>query len=129
LFSHAEKVVLYGSYTWTTLVHKLHVIAVDYESKGSIFSIDVFFAEPLRIRAATKEGWAAGPLTDWKDFSQWHLGVHDCPGGHYTMIDADNVGDFAVTLNRVLEGRGLCDVHVLFHKHDFDAVPSGLDPK
>ncbi|KAF2272523.1 putative non-ribosomal peptide synthase-like protein [Westerdykella ornata] len=94
-------------YSWTTLAHELHVIAVDYEPLGSVQSIDVFYAEPLRICASTKEDWAKGPLKEWEGFSRRELGMHDCPGGHYTMIGPDWVGGFAEILRAVLKARGL----------------------
>lgn len=94
-------------YFWTTLAHELHVIAVDYEPLGSVQSIDVFYAEPLRICASTKEDWAKGPLREWEGFSRGQLGMHDCSGGHYTMIGPDCVGGFAEISRAVLKGRGL----------------------
>jgi acyl-CoA synthetase (AMP-forming)/AMP-acid ligase II/thioesterase domain-containing protein/acyl carrier protein len=94
-------------HSWTTLAHELHVIAVDYEPKGSVSSVDIFFAEPLIIMAATKTEWAAGPLAEWKHFSRGSIDMHDCPGGHYTMIDAENIGGFAKIIKKALKNRGL----------------------
>jgi len=94
-------------YSWTTLAHELHVMAVDYNPTGSVQCIDVFYAEPLRICASTKKDWAAGPLKDWESFSRGKLELHDCPGGHYTMIGPDYVKEFADILKNVLSVRGL----------------------
>ena len=67
---------------WAYLAYELHVIAVDYEPEGSVQAVDVFFAEPLRICASSKEEWVAGPLRDWGAFSRAVGGIHDCPGEH-----------------------------------------------
>ncbi|MCJ1387547.1 hypothetical protein MMC18_000390 [Xylographa bjoerkii] len=94
-------------YRWVDLAYELHVIAWEYEPQGSVQCIDVFYAEPLRICAATKEEWAAGPLQDWRDFSRQKVGIHDCPGGHYTMIGPDYINEFVRILAKVLKGRNL----------------------
>ena len=92
---------------WADLAYELHVIAVDYEPSGSVPSVDVFYAEPLRICANTKAEWVAGPLSRWDEFSRSEIGLHDCPGEHYTMIGPEHVGAFQKILKVVLKKRGL----------------------
>ncbi|ORY02357.1 putative non-ribosomal peptide synthase-like protein [Clohesyomyces aquaticus] len=93
--------------SWATLAHELHVIAVDYEPEGSVQCIDIFYAEPLRICAATKSEWVSGPLMEWNSFSRKDVGLHDCPGGHYTMLSGEFVEGFANILKGVLTTRKL----------------------
>ena len=71
--------------------------------------MDVFYAEPLRICAATKEEWVRGPLKEWGDFAREQGGArcHECPGEHYTMLAPEHVVGFVQVLESVLEARGV----------------------
>ncbi|KAK1659097.1 Alpha/Beta hydrolase protein [Colletotrichum godetiae] len=67
-------------------------LAQDYEPRGRVRSIDVFFADPLKKVALTRE---------FADDVQFH----DVPGEYYSMLDEINVSRFARKLKDLLETR------------------------
>ena len=69
-------------------------MAVDYEPVGSLASIDVFFATPLRVVALSRKEWVTEHLSKWQHFSRSKPRFHEVNGSHYTMIDQENVESF-----------------------------------
>ncbi|MCJ1332412.1 hypothetical protein MMC10_009105 [Thelotrema lepadinum] len=95
-------------YRWADVAYELHAMACDYEPTCNVQSVDVLYAEPLRTACdTTKEEWAAGPLSEWQAFSRQRIQLHECPGGHHSMIGTDYVKDFGKVLSRALKARGL----------------------
>lgn len=91
---------------WTDVAYGLQSMAVDYEPTGSVDSLDVFVAEPLRVAAASRSEWML-QLGRWQDFCKSSPRLHNVGGGHYTMIGSEHVVDFAEILRAALKGRGL----------------------
>lgn len=85
---------------WASLAHAMQHAAREYEPKGSILNIDVFYCTPLASVARDRQEWMEGHLSKWTDFSRTRPLYHEVDGAHYTMLDSDNVESFA----RVLEG-------------------------
>ncbi|EDN03587.1 predicted protein [Histoplasma mississippiense (nom. inval.)] len=56
--------------TWITLAHKMQEAALEYEPSGSVASIDVFHAIPLKLVAANPTDWIENKLSKWADFSR-----------------------------------------------------------
>lgn len=94
-------------YHWANIAFALQRIAKDYELKGSVTSMDVFYAIPLAAVAQSKTEWVQGPLSKWQNFAKETPRYHEVDGAHYTMISAENVQRFAKKLKSVLQARGL----------------------
>jgi len=94
-------------YKWANLAFALQGIAKDYEPKGSVALMDVFYAIPLAAVAQSKKEWIEGPLSKWRDFVKEAPRYHEVDGAHYTMISLENVQRFAKKLKSVLQARGL----------------------
>lgn len=76
---------------WADLALGLQSMAKDYEPSGAIAVMDVFFAEPLKIVALSKDDWVKNHLSKWADFCRSEPRFHEVMGEHYTMIGEDHV--------------------------------------
>lgn len=92
---------------WADLTYSMQSMAVEYEPGGSVAVMDVFYANPLRVSARSKEEWLEQHLSKWADFVRTQPLFHEVGGAHYTMLNPDHVQDFARTLAKVLEVRGV----------------------
>lgn len=92
---------------WTDLSYGLQSMAREYEPSGSVEGIDVFFADPLKIVAASKLEWVEKHLGKWNNFSRSEPRFHEVGGEHYTMIGEEHVLGFQKTFRNALEKRGL----------------------
>ncbi|KAG5299650.1 nonribosomal peptide synthetase TdiA [Histoplasma capsulatum G186AR] len=93
--------------TWITLAHKMQEAALEYEPSGSVASIDVFHAIPLKLVAANPTDWIENKLSKWADFSREMPRMHQVDGAHYTMMSPEHVFTFQKTLQKALRDRGL----------------------
>ncbi|KKZ68482.1 hypothetical protein EMCG_05943 [[Emmonsia] crescens] len=93
--------------TWITLAHKMQEAALEYEPSGSVSSIDVFHAIPLKLVAANRTDWIQNKLNKWADFSRELPRMHHVDGAHYTMMSPEHVFTFQKTLQKALYERGL----------------------
>lgn len=93
--------------SWTHVAYSLQSMAVDYDPSGSIDSMDVFHAIPLKIAAKSKEDWVNNHLSRWRDYTRGEVRFYEVEGSHYTMIGPNHVTGFAQTLKRALRERGL----------------------
>ena len=96
-----------GIEKWVGLAHQLQAMARDYDPSGTVASIDVFCATPLKAVAKTREDWVANHLDKWKDFSTTEPRLHHVQGSHYTMISPENVFSFQKLFKKALNARGL----------------------
>lgn len=94
-------------YNWANIAFALQRIAKEYEPKGNVASMDVFYAIPLAAVAQSKKDWVEGPLSKWQDFVKEAPRYHEVDGAHYTMMSPENVQSFAKKLKSVLEARSL----------------------
>ncbi|PSN71813.1 acyl-protein synthetase [Corynespora cassiicola Philippines] len=92
---------------WADIAYSLQSLAVEYEPSGSVAVMDIFHAKPLAVAAKSRKDWIDNHLSRWKDYTRKEPKFHKVEGAHYTMISPEYVEGFALTLNRVLEERGL----------------------
>ena len=92
---------------WADLAFGLQSMARDYEPSGSVKSIDVFYAIPLKAVARTKEEWLAEHLNKWQYFCETEVRFHEVGGTHYTMIGQSHVLAFQKQLKAALQARRL----------------------
>jgi len=92
---------------WANIAFGLQSMAKDYEPSGEVASMDVFFAEPLKMVALSKDEWVSDKLSKWADFCRSKPRFHEVMGAHYTMIGEDHVLSFQQTFRKALEARGL----------------------
>lgn len=92
---------------WTDVAYGLQSLAVDYEPAGLVKTIDVFYASPLKVAAASREEWVNTHLLKWRDFSESAPRFHSVGGGHYTMLGPDYVAQFADSLVQAMKERGI----------------------
>ncbi|KXH37971.1 hypothetical protein CNYM01_08057 [Colletotrichum nymphaeae SA-01] len=89
---------------WADLASSLQHLARDYEPRGTIRSMDIFVADPLKEVAVDREDWVQNKLSRWREFVS-DVQFYDVPGEHYSMLDKINVLRFADKLKDVLEAR------------------------
>lgn len=92
---------------WADVAYGLQSMATDYEPSGSLPSIDVFHAEPLKVAARSREAWLTEQLSRWSDFSRSEPRFHEVGGTHYTMIGPEWVSSFSEKLLDALSSRGI----------------------
>ena len=90
---------------WADLTHSMHHTAIDFEPRGFVEKMDVFYTKPLSVAARSKEEWAGVHLSKWRDFVRTEPVFHEVGGAHYTMLSPEHVAGFAATLRKVLEVR------------------------
>ncbi|KAI3537575.1 hypothetical protein CABS01_14152 [Colletotrichum abscissum] len=89
---------------WADLASPLQHLTRDYEPRGTIRSMDVFVADPLKEVAIDRKDWVLNKLSRWREFVS-DVQCYDVPGEHYSMLDEVNVSRFAEKLKEVLEAR------------------------
>lgn len=94
-------------YNWANIAFALQGIAKEYEPRGTVACMDVFYATPLAAVAQSKKEWLEGPLSKWRDFVGEAPRYHEVDGAHYTMISPEHVQRFAKKLKSALQARGL----------------------
>jgi thioesterase domain-containing protein len=73
---------------WVELAHALTGLGRTYQPSGTVRSMSVFYAIPLR---GTKEDWLAKELKRWDDFTEEPNRYIDVPGEHYTLMNPQHV--------------------------------------
>ncbi|KAL4064658.1 hypothetical protein V8B97DRAFT_1987513 [Scleroderma yunnanense] len=89
---------------WVDIAGSLIECGKDYNPSGSVSSVDVFYAIPLR---GSKSDWLNNQLKPWAGFSRGEPSYTDVPGQHYTLMDFDHVPQFQKIFRSRLEARGL----------------------
>ena len=79
----------------------------EYEPKGYVASMNIFYAIPLAAVAQSKKDWVEGPLSKWQDLVKEAPKYHKIDRVYYTMMSPKNVQSFAKKLKLVLQARGL----------------------
>lgn len=93
--------------TWTDVAWSLQKIGWEYDPSGLASHMDVFYCQPLKIVARTREEYRTTKLNHWVDFMREEVRFHEVDGEHYTMIGPDHVAKFQQTLKEALAARGL----------------------
>ncbi|WP_220040190.1 non-ribosomal peptide synthetase [Nonomuraea aridisoli] len=89
-----------GFASWVGLAQSLVGAGRSYEPSGTVESVTVFYARPLR---GTKQEWLDHELRRWDDFTRGENRYVEVPGEHYTLMNADHVGVFQHILRRELD--------------------------
>ncbi|GAA2892570.1 non-ribosomal peptide synthetase [Nonomuraea rubra] len=91
---------------WVDLAQSLVRAGRSYEPSGTVASVSVFYAIPLR---GTKQDWLDHDLRKWDDFTRGENRYLEVPGEHYTLMNAHHVDAFQrvlrAELDRCLRGR------------------------
>ncbi|MDI1490447.1 MAG: putative NRPS-like protein biosynthetic cluster [Ramalina farinacea] len=104
----AELALTHASlWTWTKVAWSLQKIGWKYDPSGSVSRLDVFYCQPLKVVARTREEYRETKLRHWADFVREPVRFHEVDGQHYTMIGPDHVPTFQARLKDALAGRGL----------------------
>ncbi len=93
--------------TWIKVAWSLQKIGWQYDPSGSVANMDVFYCQPLKIVARTRNEYRETKLSHWADFVRGGVRFHEVDGEHYTMIGPDHVMKFQQTLKGALAARGL----------------------
>ena len=91
----------------TNVAWSLQKIGWEYDRSGSVSSMDVFYCQPLKVVARTREEYRNTKLNRWVDFVREEVRFHEVDGEHYTMIGPNHVHTFQQTLKKALAARGL----------------------
>jgi acyl-CoA synthetase (AMP-forming)/AMP-acid ligase II/thioesterase domain-containing protein len=85
---------------WVDLAQSLVKVGMTYEPTGSVESVSVFYAIPLR---GTKEDWLSTQLKKWDGFTRKDNRYIDVPGEHYTLMSPRHVAAFQAILRAELD--------------------------
>lgn len=92
---------------WVNVAWSLQKIGWDYDPSGSVSHMDIFYCQPLKVVARTREEYRKTKLNHWADFVREGVKFHEVDGEHYTMIGPDHVLKFQQTLKKAIVARGL----------------------
>ena len=92
---------------WTNVAWSLQKIGWEYNPSVSVSHMDIFYCQPLKAVARTREEYRQTKLNHWAEFVRDDVQFHEVDGEHYTMIGPDHVLTFQQTLKRVIAMRGL----------------------
>ncbi|WP_307629589.1 non-ribosomal peptide synthetase [Streptomyces turgidiscabies] len=84
---------------WATLADGLTDLGRTYAPSGSVRSMSVFYAIPLR---GTKEDWLKNELSRWDEHCP-DVSYLDVPGEHYTLMGPNHVAVFQSILRKELD--------------------------
>ncbi|PYI29051.1 putative polyketide synthase PksJ [Aspergillus indologenus CBS 114.80] len=93
--------------TWTNVAWSLQKIGWEYSPTGSVTTMDVFYCQPLKLVARSREEYRNTKLNHWVDFVREDIRYHEVDGEHYTMIGPEHVVRFQLALKQALAARGL----------------------
>ncbi|MEY9994431.1 acyl-CoA synthetase (AMP-forming)/AMP-acid ligase II/thioesterase domain-containing protein [Streptomyces sp. V4I8] len=85
---------------WAELADRLTDLGRTYEPSGSVRSMTVFYATPLR---GTKEAWLADELRRWDEYTTTDNRYIEVPGEHYTLMGPRHVAEFQAVLRQELD--------------------------
>ncbi|MFE0106729.1 AMP-binding protein [Streptomyces sp. NPDC059009] len=85
---------------WAGLADSLTDLGRSYEPSGTVASMTVFCAVPLR---GTKEDWVTHELSRWDEYTRGPNRYVDVPGEHYTLMGPRHVAAFQAVLRRELD--------------------------
>lgn len=86
---------------WVKLASALPAIARDYEPTGTVATMDVFYAIPLKTVCKNKADWLENHLSKWQGFVREQVRFTEVDGAHYTMVSDER------------ELRALCNVRLM----------------
>lgn len=85
---------------WAVLAQSLLTLGRSYVPAGSVESMTIFYAVPLR---GTKENWLNNELRRWDDFTRSRNRYIDVAGEHYTLMGPKHVATFQAVLRAELD--------------------------
>ncbi|WP_369390568.1 alpha/beta fold hydrolase [Streptomyces sp. CG1] len=85
---------------WSELADRLTDLGRGYEPGGTVRSMTVFYAIPLR---GTKQDWLANELRRWDEYTTEDNRYIEVPGEHYTLMGPHHVAEFQGILRRELD--------------------------
>lgn len=83
----------------------LQKIDWEYDPSGSVSHMDIFYCQPLKVVARTREEYRKTKLNQWADFVRDDFKFHEVDGEHFTIIGPDHV--LQQTLKKALAARRL----------------------
>ncbi|GCB51424.1 non-ribosomal peptide synthetase [Streptomyces sp. NL15-2K] len=90
---------------WAELANTLTDLGRSYRPSGTVPSMSVFYAIPLR---GTKQDWLDNELRRWDEHTTGPNRYIEVPGEHYTLMSPRHVASFQAILRRELD-RALAD--------------------
>ena len=96
-----------GLHNWTDVSWSLQKMGWEYEPSGDVVHMDIFYCQPLKDVAHTREDYRKNHLNCWVNFVRDDLKFWEVDGEHYTMISPDHVTKFQQILKKALAARGL----------------------
>ncbi|MGW3043590.1 AMP-binding protein [Kitasatospora sp. NPDC001159] len=85
---------------WADLADRLTGLGQSYRPSGTVRSMTVLYADPLR---GTKEDWLTNELRRWDDFTEGANRYVEVPGEHYTLMGPQHVAAFQAILRKELD--------------------------
>ncbi|MCX5203721.1 non-ribosomal peptide synthetase [Streptomyces sp. NBC_00237] len=85
---------------WADLADRLTALGRTYEPGGSVESVKVFHATPLR---GSREDWLHNELRRWDQYTRSPNRYIEVPGEHYTLMNPRHVATFQAILRRELD--------------------------
>lgn len=85
---------------WAGLAQSLLTLGRSYVPSGTVESMTVFYAHPLR---GTKQDWLNKEIKRWDDFTRSPNRYIDVAGEHYTLMGPKHVGSFQAVLRAELD--------------------------
>ncbi|RAH49951.1 thioesterase domain-containing protein, partial [Aspergillus brunneoviolaceus CBS 621.78] len=86
--------------TWTNVAWSLQQIGWGYSPTGSVTSMDVFYCQPLKVVARTREEYRNTKLNHSVNFVREDVRYHEVDGEHYTIVGPEHVARFQLTLKK-----------------------------
>ncbi|MYV60686.1 AMP-binding protein [Streptomyces sp. SID4931] len=85
---------------WADLADSLTDLGRGYEPSGTVRTMTVFYAHPLR---GTRKKWLNGELRRWDEYTTEPNRYVEVPGEHYTLMGPRHVDAFQAVLRRELD--------------------------
>ncbi|RDW89197.1 hypothetical protein BP6252_01229 [Coleophoma cylindrospora] len=92
---------------WVDLAFNLAIIGRDYDPKGMVSNMDVFYADPIAIAQVNDvDTWFNDYIIQWENFTK-SIVFHKVEGGHHNLISPPHISSFQKIFKDALRTRGL----------------------
>ena len=90
---------------WVDVTKSLIEMLGDYEPRGEVETMDVFYAKNSGI--VPQKQWEEDHLSQWNGFTRTGVRMHECDGAHEDMMTMENIFSFQSVFKAVLRERGI----------------------
>lgn len=93
-------------HAWATVAFALQINSINYEPKGVVPGLDIFYCDPLAAIGMDAENYREKHLAQWANHAgERGINFRRVPGQHYTILEPENLRGFLKVFREALRER------------------------